>query len=82
MHKVNYRLTVSILGLAMMLQLSGQKLVNSPYSRFNLGMLEPTASFRSAGMGGISAALRDNTSVSYANAASYSSLDTNSFILI
>ena len=80
MHKVNLRLSVSILGLAMMLQLSGQKLVNSPYSRFNLGMLEPTASFRSAGMGGISAALRDNTSVSYANAASYSSIDTNSFI--
>ncbi len=80
MHKVNYRLAVSILGLAMMLQLSGQKLVNSPYSRFNLGMLEPTASFRSAGMGGISTSLRDRTSVSYANAASYSSIDTNSFV--
>jgi hypothetical protein len=80
MRKERLRLTVSILGLAMMLQLSGQKFVNSPYSRFNLGMLESTASFRSAAMGGLSAALRDNSSISYGNAASYSSLDTNSFV--
>jgi hypothetical protein len=31
-------------------------------------------------MGGISTSLRDNTSISYANAASYSSIDTNSFV--
>jgi len=59
---------------------SGQKLVNSPYSRFNIGALEPAASFKSLGMGGIGTALRDNSSTFFANPASYSSLDTNSFV--
>lgn len=58
----------------------GQKMVNSPYARFNLGILEPAYNFRSAGMGGVSVSLKDNTSVSWANPASYASLDTNSFV--
>jgi hypothetical protein len=58
----------------------GQKLVNSPYSRFNLGRLEQQGSFRSAGMGGIGTALRDNNSIQFTNPASYSSFDTLSFI--
>ncbi|MBG0858276.1 MAG: hypothetical protein IQL11_02150 [Bacteroidales bacterium] len=58
----------------------GQKLVNSPYARFNLGLLEPSGSFRSAGMGGISIALSDNSSVFFLNPASYAGIDTNSFI--
>ncbi len=81
MHIRNFKIALSILGLALMLQLNGQKFVNSPYSRFGLGMIEPTASFRSAGMGGVSVALRDNVSVTYANPASYSSFDTISFVL-
>jgi hypothetical protein len=60
--------------------LDGQKLVNSPYSRFNLGTIEPMGSFRGLGMGGISVSLRDNSSISFANPASYSSFDTISFI--
>jgi hypothetical protein len=59
---------------------AGQKLVNSPFSRFNLGSLEPAGSFRSLGMGGASISMRDNTSIYYSNPASYSSLDTNSFV--
>ena len=59
---------------------SGQKLVNSPYARFNLGILEPSGSFRSQGMGGIGTAIRDNSTLYYSNPASYSSIDTNSFI--
>jgi hypothetical protein len=59
---------------------SGQKLVNSPYARFNLGSLEPAGSFRSMGMGGIGIALRDNNSIYFLNPASYSSIDTNSFV--
>lgn len=58
----------------------GQKQVNSPYSRFNIGMLEPAGSFKSLGLGGVSMGLRDNTSVFLSNPASYSSLDTTSFI--
>jgi hypothetical protein len=58
----------------------GQKLINSPFSRFNLGSLEPASSFRSLAMGGTGTAFRDNNSLYYSNPASYSSIDTNSFI--
>ncbi|HLN19992.1 MAG TPA: hypothetical protein VK213_02815 [Bacteroidales bacterium] len=57
-----------------------QKQVNSPYSRFNLGTLEPAGSFKSQGMGGASIALRDKSSIFFTNPASYSSFDTTSFI--
>ena len=59
---------------------SGQKLVNSPYARFNLGLLEPAGSFRSMGMGGIGISMRDNNSIYFLNPASYSNIDTNSFV--
>src|SRR4030042_6110734 len=59
---------------------SAQKMVNSPYARFNLGTLEPAGSFRSLGMGGTGTAIRDNSSVYYTNPASYSSIDTISFL--
>jgi hypothetical protein len=59
---------------------SAQKLVNTPYSRFNLGSIEPNGSFRSLSMGGISTSGRDNRTIFYSNPASYSSLDTNSFV--
>jgi hypothetical protein len=59
---------------------SGQKSVNSPLARYNLGILEPAGSFRSAAMGGTGTAIRDNLTIYYTNPASYSSLDSNSFI--
>ena len=59
---------------------SGQKQINSPYARFNLGTLEPAASFKSLGMGGIGIAMKSGSSVFFANPASYSSIDTNSFV--
>lgn len=59
---------------------NGQKQVNSPFSRFNIGSLEPAGSFKSQGMGGVSLGLRDNTSIFFTNPASYSSLDTNAFV--
>jgi hypothetical protein len=59
---------------------SGQKLINSPYSRFNIGTLENSGVFRSMGMGGVETSLRGNRSIHYSNPASYSSIDTNSFI--
>lgn len=59
---------------------SGQKMINSPFSRFNLGSIEPAGSFRSIAMGGTGTAMRDNNSIFFSNPASYSSIDTNSFI--
>ena len=58
----------------------GQKLVNSPYSRFNMGTLNPAGTFRSLSMGGTGVAMRDNCSIYYVNPASYSSIDTTSFL--
>lgn len=58
----------------------GQKNIDSPYSRFNLGTLQPEGSFRSLGMGSVGTAMRDNSSIFFTNPASYSSLDTLSFI--
>lgn len=71
---------LSILLFTTVFHSSGQKLVNSPYARFNLGTLEPAGCFRSSGMGGIASSLRDNGSIFYQNPASFSSLDTNSFV--
>ena len=59
---------------------TAQKLINSPYSRFNIGTLQPQGSFKSLSMGGVGTAMRDNTSIFFLNPASYSSLDTNSFV--
>lgn len=72
----------SILFLIFLLSISvsGQKLINSPFSRFNLGLLEPAGSFRSTGMGGVGIAIRDNSAIYYLNPASYSAIDTTSFI--
>jgi hypothetical protein len=58
----------------------GQKQVNSPFSRFNIGSIEPAGSFKSQAMGGLSISLKDNATLFYTNPASYSSLDTNSFV--
>jgi len=60
--------------------ITGQKLINSPFSRFNIGTLEAPGSFRSLGMGSVGTAIRSNSSIYYTNPASYSSLDTNAFV--
>jgi hypothetical protein len=59
---------------------SGQKNINTPYSRFNLGSLQPQGPFSSLGMGGVGIATRNNSAIYYTNPASYSSLDTLSFV--
>ncbi|HNY14474.1 MAG TPA: hypothetical protein PKI12_02960, partial [Bacteroidales bacterium] len=58
----------------------GQKSINSPLARYNLGLIEPAGSFRSLGMAGTGLAARDNLNVFYLNPASYSAIDTNSFV--
>lgn len=60
--------------------LPGQKLINTPFSRFNIGTLEPAGSFRSLSMGGTGTAMRDNNTIFFTNPASYSSFDTTSFL--
>ncbi|HUS85964.1 MAG TPA: hypothetical protein VMW76_01895 [Bacteroidales bacterium] len=59
---------------------TGQKLVNSPYSRFGPGTLEPQGVFKIRSMGGSGVAIRDPVSVNFLNPASFSAVDTNSFV--
>lgn len=76
----NKLIIIFITFFSFVFNLSGQKLVNSPYSRFNLGTFEPAGSFRSQAMGGVETSIRDNGSINFSNPASYSAIDTNSFI--
>jgi hypothetical protein len=79
---MHYKSLPSILILLLFLSpvAYGQKQINSPYARFNLGILEPSASVKSLGMGGIGVAMTSDNSIFFSNPASYSSIDTNSFV--
>jgi hypothetical protein len=77
----NKLITVSlILIFILTAQVKGQKLINSPYSRFNIGTLDPSGSVRSLSMGGTGVAMRDNSAIYFVNPASYTSFDTTSFL--
>ena len=60
--------------------LLAQKNTNSPYSRFGLGELRSKGFEKSRAMGGIGLGLRDNDQINYLNPASYSEMDTLSFM--
>lgn len=77
----NKRFAVTgILLVLFFLSAEAQKQVNSPYSRFNIGSVNRSGSFRSFGMGGTGIAMRDNNSIYFTNPASYTSIDSTSFI--
>lgn len=59
---------------------AAQKKVYSPFARYGIGNLEQQGTFRSRAMGGISSGLRDNLTLNYLTPASYSSIDTASFL--
>lgn len=77
LNRFKISLLLLIIGIG---QISAQKQVNSPYARFGPGALEPTGLFKSLSMGGAATALRDPLTLNYMNPASYSSVDTNSFV--
>lgn len=57
-----------------------QKKVNSPFARYGIGNVEQLGTFRTRAMGGISSGIRNNMTLNYLTPASYSSIDTASFI--
>ena len=59
---------------------AGQKETSSPFARYGIGNLAPQGSFRTLAMGGISSGIRNNLTLNYLTPASYSSIDTASFI--
>lgn len=63
------------------LQSRAQNGVNSPYSRYGIGQLTDQAVGINKAMGGIGIGLRDRNTLNTLNPASYSSVDTLTFLL-
>lgn len=57
-----------------------QNNTNSPYTRYGFGQLTDPGSGNSKAMGGVAYALRDKSQVNFANPASYSCVDSLTFI--
>lgn len=76
-----YRQTLLVLLLTM---LSGaavaQNNTNSPYTRYGYGQLSEQGSSNSRAMGGIAYGLRDKYQINFANPASYTAVDSLTFI--
>ncbi len=62
------------------INLISQTKINSPYSMIGPGEIKGNEYFRNLGMGGISQGFRSNTSVNYLNPASYTAMDSLSFV--
>ncbi len=59
----------------------GQNTINSPYSMFGPGEVKGNEYFRNMSLGGISQGFRSNVSVNYLNPASYTAIDSLSFVV-
>ncbi len=79
MYKSNPILVITLL-VMLTATAAGQKNVQTPYARYGMGSLEQQGPFRTRAMGGISSGIRDNLTLNYLTPASYSSIDTTSFI--
>ena len=77
----NYKLVLSVLALLLATAFSfGQNSTNSPYTRFGFGQISDNNSGDQRAMGGVSLGLRSPSSINVANPASYSSVDSLSFM--
>src|SRR5665647_2269350 len=74
------RLSLIFLFALLAAGVAGQKEISSPYARYGIGNLAPQGTFRTLAMGGISSGIRNNLTLNYLTPASYSSIDTTSFI--
>lgn len=79
MYKTGRFLLICLLALATT-GISAQKNVYSPFARYGIGIIEQEGTFRTRAMGGISSGIRDNLTLNFPTPASYSSIDTTSFI--
>ncbi|MDP4204976.1 MAG: hypothetical protein Q8859_03160 [Bacteroidota bacterium] len=75
--KISFFIAFAMLSLGSFAQ---NENTTSPYSRYGLGDITPQSFGRSAGMGGVSYGSRDKVQVNFANPASYSAIDSLSFI--
>ena len=62
------------------LNIMAQSGTNSPYSQFGLGLLAEQTSGFNRGMNGLGLGFREHNQINYINPASYSAIDSLSFI--
>lgn len=78
-----YRIFVVLIAIAIVvapITVMAQINTNSPYTRFGYGHLEDDSFSKSQAMGGTAIGLRDRQTINPINPASYSSIDSTSFI--
>jgi hypothetical protein len=63
-----------------LLSANAQNEIGSPYSAFGLGYLSNANNFRVLSMGGVGASSRENYNINLDNPASYTAIDTTSFL--
>ncbi len=74
------RIISSFLFTFLLLQLSAQNEIGSPYSAFGMGYLNNVNSIKSMSMGSLSIGTRDNNAINITNPAAYTAFDTASFL--
>jgi len=78
--RMNKQLIASLVGLVVCTSSAAQSGTNSPYSQFGLGMLSDGATGFNKGLGGVGTAVKRSGYVNTLNPASYSSIDSLTFI--
>jgi len=76
----NKKIVFIILSILLVLPVTGQVNTYSPYSRFGLGELRLPGFGQGRAMGASGIAIRSNKQINYINPASYTAIDTMSFI--
>lgn len=71
---------ISLAFLAISTAMNAQSATSSPYSMYGLGLIADQSQSFSRGMNGVGLAFRDNTNVNTLNPASYSAVDSLTFI--
>ena len=74
------KISLTILMMVAFLYVHAQSGTNSPYSQYGLGILSEQTSGFNRGMNGLAMGFREGTQVNFLNPASYSSIDSLTFI--
>lgn len=77
---MNKRLASALIGVAFVSAMFAQSGTNSPYSQYGLGLMSDQTSGFNRGMNGLGLGFRESNQVNFINPASYSSIDSLSFI--
>lgn len=75
------KLILATLLLGTVISVNAQSGTNSPYSQYGLGVLSDQTSGFNRGMNGVGLGFHEHNQINYLNPASYSAIDSLSFIL-